>query len=297
MDTVEAYETALARGAAIDRTGRGLLRLTGPQNIWFLENTVTAAIEDVLHGTWRESCFLTPKGKLVAHFRVGVLEEEIWLDVDPPAEGLAEWFLKYRFRTKVEIEDSSGTVTTVLGPPAIELAGDGEIVVRDGAVIFGSKLGDVAVADVHGDLAIGLPSAPAEVFDMFRLEAGIAAFAIDYGTDNLPQEAGLTRTVSVSKGCYVGQETVARIHFRGHINKVVRPLVLEGVDPGTATGRALELDGERRGTLTSAAVSPRRGIVGIGMLRVDVPEGATLDVDGGGTAVPGPVPEGTKIAS
>jgi tRNA-modifying protein YgfZ len=297
VDTVEAYEVARAGGVTVDRTGRGLLRLTGPQRIWFLENTVTAAIEDIGDGTWRESCFLTPKGKLVAHFRVGVLADDVWVEVDPPAGDLAEWFIKYRFRTKVDIEDSSRGVTTVLGPPAAELAMEGEVVVRDGAVIFGSKLGDVPVADVHGELHSDLVAAPVEVYDVFRLEAGVAAFGTDYGTDNLPQEAGLTRTVSVSKGCYVGQETVARIHFRGHINKVVRPLVLDGVEVTSAAGRNLELAGERRGTLTSAAWSPRREGVGIGMLRADVEEGATLDVEGGGVALVGPIPEGTKVAS
>jgi tRNA-modifying protein YgfZ len=78
----------------VDRTGRGLLRLSGPQAAWFLENTVTAAIESIEEGRWAESCFLTPKGKLVSHFSVGVLPEAMWLDVDPPAGDLADWLVR-----------------------------------------------------------------------------------------------------------------------------------------------------------------------------------------------------------
>ena len=289
---------ALEKGLVIDRTGRGLLRLTGPQRIWFLQNTVTADVESIGAGRSAESCFLTPKGKLVAHFRVGVAEEEVWLDIDPPADDLAEWFVRYRFRTKVEIDDRSDGVTTVIGPPAGALAGDGEIRSDGSSVVFGSRLGDLAVADVHGDdgsADASLERAPADVLDVFRLEAGIARFGVDYDTSHLPQEAGLTRTVSVEKGCYVGQETVARIHFRGHVNRVVRPLRFDATDEGDLPGRPLLQDGQKVGTVTSAAWSPRLGVVGIGMVRVEPLEGTSVQVEGKGTATVGPIPEGTKV--
>ncbi len=292
-ETERLYGVALSRGAAIDRTGRGLLRLTGEQAIWFLQNTVTADVDDLPSGAWRESCFLNPKGKLVSHFRVGRLADEIWIDVDPPAGGLADWFVRYRFRTKVDIEDRSTTVTTVLGPPAAELARDGEIVVDDGTVIFGSRLGDLDVADVHGLLEREIERAPEELFEVFRIEAGVGAFGVDYTTDHLPQEAGLTAVVPIDKGCYVGQETVARIHFRGRINKVIRPLELKGVDE--PVGRTLRSDGQTIGTITSAAWSPRRGDIAIGMVRVEPAAGAAAELDGGGTAIIGPVPAGTKV--
>jgi folate-binding protein YgfZ len=274
---------------------RGLLLLTGPQRIWFLQQTITADVDDLEPGRWRESCFLTPKGKLVSHFRVGVLCDDVWLDVDPPAEPLADWLARYRFRTKVEVTDRSTTVTTVAGPPAAGLAGDGEVKATDGAVVFGFRLGEVPVAHVHGDPPPGVEATPADDLEVLRIEAGVPRFGVDYTTENLPQEAGLTRLVPVDKGCYVGQETVARIHFRGHVNRVVRPLTLSEVVPAEAVGRSLFLDGDRVGTVTSAAGSPRKGPVGIGMVRVEVPQGAVLEIEGGGTATLGPLPEGTKI--
>jgi folate-binding protein YgfZ len=298
MDEVgRLYEVARADGVVVDRTGRGLLRLTGPQAVWFLQQTITADVEDLALGAWRESAFLTLKGKLVSHFRVGRTgDDELWLDIDPPANDLADWLVKYRFRTKVEIEDRTTSVTTVVGARAAELAPPGAIAVTDDAVIFGDTLGDVAVADVHGALNHGLESAPPDVLETLRIEAGVPRFGVDYTTDHLPQEAGLTSIVPIDKGCYVGQETVARIHFRGHVNKVARPMRLDGVDDvESAAGRELDLNGARVGVITSAARSPRAGDVAIGMVRVEPSEGAAVDVEGGGVAILGPVPAGTKV--
>jgi folate-binding protein YgfZ len=297
-DGERLYEIARADGVVIDRTGRGLLRLFGPQAVWFLQQTITADVDDLAVGAWRESAFLTPKGKLVSHFRVGrTADDELWLDIDPPANDLADWLVRYRFRTKVEIEDRSTSVATVLGPCASELARDQQIVVTEDAVTFGGMLGDVPVADVHGTLhADALEAAPQDVFEIVRVEAGVPRFGVDYTTDHLPQEAGLTRVVPIDKGCYVGQETVARIHFRGHVNRVTRPLRLDGVaDVAAAVGRTLELDGASVGVITSAVRSPRAGDVAIGMVRVEPPEGAELAIEGGGIATVGPVPSGTKV--
>ncbi|MEX2394275.1 MAG: hypothetical protein WD826_07335 [Actinomycetota bacterium] len=266
---------------------RGLLRLTGPQRVWFLQQTITADVEDMPDGTWRESAFLTPKGKLLSHFRVGVLGEEVWLDIDPPADTLADWLIKYRFRTKVEIEDRSGAVRTFLGPGAEAIAGPGVVTTLGEGLAFGDRLGDVPIVIVHGVVDVGLDPADPDELERARIEAGVASFGIDYTTDHLPQEAGLTRVVPIDKGCYVGQETVARIHFRGHVNRSVRGLRLAGP---AAVGDALLLDGERIGAITSVA-----GAAGIGMVRVEPPEGTHVQVDGGGTATLGRVPEGTKV--
>jgi folate-binding Fe-S cluster repair protein YgfZ len=91
----------------------------------------------------------------------------------------------------------------------------------------------------------------------------------------------------------VGQETIARIHFRGHVNRVLRTLQLTETD--ATSGRKLFWTGRAVGTVTSAVVSPGRGPIGLGIVRVEVPAGATLDVEGGGKAVVGPVPAGTKV--
>jgi tRNA-modifying protein YgfZ len=287
------YERALADGVVVGPTARGLLRLTGEQAVWFLQNTITADVDDLPTATWRESCFLTPKGKLISHFRVGRTDDVLWLDVDPPATELADWFVRYRFRTRVDIEDRTQDALTVIGPAAAAIAAAAHLTVGDSTVAFGDRLGDVHIAELHGEAGIDLECVPAEVLEIFRIEAGVGRFSVDYTTDNLPQEAGLTSVTPIDKGCYVGQETVARIHFRGHINKCVRPLVVRDVE--APVGRTLLRDGAAVGNVTSAAWSPRAGDVAVGMVRVDVAESSELDVEGGGVAVVGALPAGTKV--
>lgn len=279
-----------------------LVRLTGPQRIWFLQNTITTDVEGVDAGRWVESFLLEPKGKVFAHFRVGILADEVWLE-SQSAPDLSEQLLSMRFRTKVEIESVERARSTVLGPGSRIFGSPGETTLDPTSLSFGGALGDVPTVDVYEQDAGALsalddvPIAHTDLYEILRVEAAVPAFSVDYGTENLPQEAGLTRAVSVEKGCYIGQETIARIHFRGHINKVVRPLTLDGVDPGSSVGRDLTLDGRKVGRITSAVESPTRGPIGLGMIAVDPTDGTALEIDGGGSAVVGAIPAGTKIKS
>lgn len=284
----------------VDRPGRGLIRLTGEQRVWFLQNTVTSDVEAIAPGAWAWSLFLDHKGHVLARFRVGVLDDAIWLDVDPPATSdLVDWFVRYRFRTKVEIEDRTTAAHAVVGPGAAGVAAAGAIVERDGAIVFGDVLGDVPVADVHASEApvwlAELPAGDAGLIDVLRVEAGVGAFGVDYGPDTLPQEAALASVVSVTKGCYVGQEVMSRLHFRGHVNRSVRSLRLVGVEPEAAIGRDLRQDGKVVGRVTSAVTSPSDGPIALGIVRMEVEPEAEVELDGG-TAVVGPVPDGTTTA-
>lgn len=296
----DAYEQVRTGGVVVHRPERGLVRLAGPQRIWFLENTITNTVEGTEPGRWVESCFLQLKGKVLAHFRVGVFADEVYLDVDPPGTGpLVDWMVRYRFRTKVDIDDVSVGSYTVLGPPARDLAEDGEVRSVEGRVVFGGTLGDVPTADVHAaeptSEVAGLPRGPFELYEILRIEAGLGRFGVDYGEDLLAQEAGLSRVVSATKGCYVGQEVVAKLHFRGKVSRVLRPLAFEGSeDPSALVGRDLVSEDKRVGRVTSAVRSPGRGPVGIGLARTDVPTDGYVEVDGDGKARVGPVPEGTK---
>ncbi|HVL81539.1 MAG TPA: glycine cleavage T C-terminal barrel domain-containing protein [Actinomycetota bacterium] len=291
LELSAAYRVARDHAVAIDVTGRGLIRLDGDQRVWFLQNTVTADLDAVEQGRWTWSCFLDPKGKVLAHFRTAVDEEQVWLDVDPPAtDELASWFTRYRFRTRVEVEDRTGACFALVGPGAPHPA-PGHVTSSSGGVAFGDEVGGLPVTILHTGTAPDLPRAPVELWEVLRVEAGLPRFAVDYGPDTLPQEAGLTSELSVTKGCYVGQEVVARLHFRGHVNRVVRPLELDAV---VEPGRSLLHDGQRVGRISSVVVSPDRGPIGMGMVRVEVPQGSRVEVEGGGTAVVGPVPHGTK---
>jgi folate-binding protein YgfZ len=125
----------------------------------------------------------------------------------------------------------------------------------------------------------GAVAAPAD-YEVWRIERGIPRFGLDITADNLPQETGLVpRAVSFDKGCYTGQEVVARIHYRGHVNRhlrgmqLARPAAALPLVPGT------ELTREMRGvgTVTSSCTSPRFGPIVLGYLRRELVAGDTVD--------------------
>jgi folate-binding protein YgfZ len=115
-------------------------------------------------------------------------------------------------------------------------------------------------------------------FDALRIEAGTPVFGKDITEKNLPQEfARDDRAISFVKGCYLGQETVARIDALGHVNQVLKGLSFEPGSEYPAPGTALEADGKRAGTITSAAPAPWRGhAVGLGMIRMNHATAGTI---------------------
>ncbi len=126
--------------------------------------------------------------------------------------------------------------------------------------------------------SVGGCAAGPEAWDIWRVERGIPVYGRDFGLDNLPQETGLTeRTVSFDKGCYTGQEVVARIHYRGHVNQRLMGLESAGDQP---LPPALELfrEGRAMGRITSPVRSPRLGSIALGMIRREVDPGAILAV-------------------
>jgi folate-binding protein YgfZ len=138
---------------------------------------------------------------------------------------------------------------------------------------------DVVAADARAALAaLGLPEAPLEALEALRVEAGVPCFGRDLTEASLVQEAGLERVaVSFDKGCYLGQETVARTQYRGHVNRVLRGLLLP---TPAAVGAVVRAGGREVGRLSSVAVSPARGPIALATLRREVGAGDEVSVDG-----------------
>ncbi len=148
-----------------------------------------------------------------------------------------------------------------------EIAGFPVRVVREsptvlpGWTVIGEKSAARAVKDaiVANGREIGLVEADPETFNVLRIEAGTPVFGKDITEDSLPQEIGRdARAISFVKGCYLGQETVARLDALGHVNQVLRGLLFTENAPMLAPGTELEADGKRAGVVTSAAFSPLR---------------------------------------
>ena len=115
-----------------------------------------------------------------------------------------------------------------------------------------------------------------EAVEILRLEAGVPRFGTEMGSSTMPAEAGIVETaVSFTKGCYIGQETVARLHYKGRANRVLRGLALSAP---AESGATLHLGEKEVGVLGGAAVSPARGAIAIAILRREAEPGALLRV-------------------
>src|SRR5215218_184164 len=243
------YRTLTEQVGLVDRSERGKLALTGGEAKEFLHGQVSQDIESLTPGHGAYAAFLTHKGKMLGDLRVLDLGDELWLDTERVAlQELFNMIRRYKLGRDVELHKRTleRSLLSLVGPGARDL------------------------------LAVG----PAE-HDNARTELGIAV-ATDVGVELddsvIPQEAGLNeRAVSFTKGCYVGQETVARLYYRGKPNRHLRGLRLgEQVQPGTE----LRLGEREVGRLTSVADSPRFGAVGLAIVRREAQPGDVLDAGG-----------------
>jgi folate-binding protein YgfZ len=294
---MNAYASMTEGVALVDRSESGKLALTGPGAKAFLNGQVSNEIEALTPGTGCYAALLTHKGKMLADLRVIDTPEELLLLCERP--GLQSLFdTLRRFKIGFDCELHKRTLErgllSLIGPRSDELAGavpaqehanaPGEIagapvlLVRTDAgvdVICDSAATD-RVRDALLDAgAVQIDEAAAEIL---RIEHGRPRYGVDLDESVIPQEAGLNeRAVSFTKGCYVGQETVARLHYRGKPNRHLRGLRLgEEVQPGTE----LRLGDREVGRLTSVAASPRFGTVGLAIVRREAQPGDVLDAGG-----------------
>jgi folate-binding protein YgfZ len=308
----------------IDRSDRARIELSGPHAAATLNGLVTNDVSSLKHGQGQYAAALTARGKIVADMVVLMLADRFQLHTSPSAApGLRAMLAKFvnpRFATLHDVSDLTGDLTLV-GDGAAELLAkasgnnitsdalaalphfshvEGSIgsapatVVRlptvgaDNESVYSVIMARELLGTVHDTLrAAGAEDAGVGVMDTLRVESGYPQWGIDMDENTLPQEANLDEmhAVSYTKGCYIGQETVARIHFRGHVNRNLRRLAfINGVEP--PRGAVLQ-DSEHRGIgdVRSIANSERAGVIGIGMVRHEIDDGETIDVhwEGGAT--------------
>jgi folate-binding protein YgfZ len=244
-----------------DRSQRGKLRFQGEQRAWFLHQILTQAFEDMEPGEARDAALLTAHGRMVGYLESLATQDSIYCHFEPNLkEILPDAIQRYVFATKVEIEDVTGEFGLVL------LAGDGWRKLAEEKVpvprihetrSLGMPAGyvwldRVYVADVLSDLeqSGGVPVNEEEL-DAIRIENGIPRWGYEMDSKTIPQEAGIDRwAVHYDKGCYVGQEAMAKIHFRGKVNRKLVRLETQGlVQPGTD----LSVGEKRVGTVTSVS--------------------------------------------
>jgi folate-binding protein YgfZ len=299
----EDYEALTARAAVVDRSGRGLVRVTGRDARSFTDSLVSQDITVLADGDGAHSLLLQPQGKLTADFRVLQLgAEELWLDTDEACGSvLADGLNRFKIRVQVDVTDASSDFgqLTVRGPdaPTVVAAALDVTVPESQHAHVGWRGARVVRADWPGSPGVdivgptadvsdavrmlvdaGVARAGADALEAVRIEAGMPRQGFDIDETTIPQEASLELdAVSFTKGCFLGQELVCRIDTRGHVNRLLRGLTVAGEVERGAEVRA----GDKAvGVVTSVARSPRRGAIALATLRREVEPGATVAVAG-----------------
>jgi folate-binding protein YgfZ len=280
---------ALREGAAlVDLSYRKILRLSGKKAVEMLNAVLTNQVpeEDRL-GVY--ALLLNPKGRIQADLRVMKSGEDVLITVEPEGAAAAKELLgRYAPFYRVGLEDLSDASWGVLGlygPRAGDLLETPDLAEHESAVVSlnGADLLTAGVAVPVGGYDLlgpsdaleaarnhlrerGAVAAGLDAYEAARIEAGVPRFGSDITPENFPAEAGiLERGVSFQKGCYPGQETVARMHYRGHPNRELHRFVVEGTPPGP--GAEIAQSGRQVGWITSVAPMPLEGqILALGYL-------------------------------
>ena len=265
-----------------DRSQRAKLRFTGEQRAWFLHQVLTQSFEDIEPGEVREAAMLTAHGRMSGYVEALATQEAIYCHFEPELrDTLPQLLESYVFATRVTIEDVTEEFGLVLvaGEGWRELAGRTFPVPRIHETrSLGVPAGYVwldrfYISDALTALAKeGAQVATEDELEELRISNGVPRWGREMDTKTFPQEAGIDSwAVHYDKGCYLGQEAMAKIHFRGKVNRRLARIEAGG---DLAEGTELKLDGAKAGVVTSA-----RGERGLALVRHDVASGSLLEAD------------------
>ena len=283
------YELLRESAGMVERP-RGKLLLRGGEAASFLQGQVTNDVEALEPGGGCYAMLLTHKGKVRMDMRILRGEGFLWVDCAKGALPVLDHMIRtYGIGRDIRPEDvtDTRTIASVLGPRARDALGlalpeTEHALVEDGELLYAATDLGVDVIAPDGRLPDGIEAVSEEAAECLRVESGRPRFGIDFDSDTIPQEAGLNeRGVSFTKGCYVGQETVARLHYKGKPNRHLRGLRLS--EPA-ARGDELRLGERVVGALGSVARSPAHGPIALALVRREAEPGDTVAVGAGGAA-------------
>ncbi|MER3447070.1 MAG: glycine cleavage system protein T [Candidatus Dadabacteria bacterium] len=305
---LEEYACVRNRVGIADLSHRGKLRLSGKEHIKFLQGMVTNDVNRLKEGEGLYAALLTPKGRMISDMRLYRQGESLLLDLEPGLnEKVRNLLARYKLSYKANIEDvtESLCLISIHGPnsgsliekvlnreiPGLkeyeflikEIDGSQVMIVRanrtgeDGYDIFISTDGVKTVWEslVGNGREFGLRPVGLDAMEILRIEAAIPRYGIDMDDNTIPLEAGLENAISYEKGCYVGQEVIARIKWRGHVNWCLAGFEIEG--EGLPARDDKIRHGEREiGYITSSTFSPiLRKIIALGYIRREFIEPGT----------------------
>jgi folate-binding protein YgfZ len=241
----------------VARRDRAYVRVAGPDAVDYLQRMVSNDVEALAVGDSCPALLLTAKARVVAPLVVWRRGEEDFLLLTEPelGEPVRALLVRMRLRAQCEIEAEEHASVLVFGGAGIDTGFPGAVELLD--------------AELE-------PTLDADELEVRRIEAGLPGWGREIDDRILPAEAGLDAThVSFTKGCYPGQEPVARLHYRGHPNRGLRVLDLEAVPPYDAE---LLHEGKVVGRVTSAVRREDGSVVALAYVRREVPEDARLEL-------------------
>jgi folate-binding protein YgfZ len=280
----------------LDRSGRGKLMISGSEAAEYLQGQLTNDVESLSPGDGQYAALLDRKGHMQADMRVlRTGPEEIWIDTEPEALEPARRHLEmYKIGREVAIADlgAERAILSLIGPRSVEIAATAALPEHASEA---TGVGGVECLAVGTDVGVDLIAKAADVerlrdalteagavevgpeaAEVVRIEAGTPRFGAEMSAETMPAEAGIVeRAISFTKGCYIGQEPVARLHYKGRPNRHLRGLELSA--PAVA-GASLRLGEKEVGRIGSACISPARGPLALAIVRREAEPGAELAV-------------------
>lgn len=280
----------------LGRDGRGVILVAGSDAAEYLQGQLTNDVEGLEPGEGQYAALLDRKGHMQSDMRVlRPAAAEILVETEPDARAaVLRHLTMYSIGREVEVTDVSEerAVLSLIGPRAVAVADTAALPEN---ACEATAIGGVDCLASGTDQGIDLICAAAEAarlrealleagaveveeaaVEILRIESGVPRFGAEMNAETMPAEAGIVeQAVSFTKGCYIGQETVARLHYKGRPNRHLRGLRLSGQ---ATPGAVLRLGEKEVGRLGSAAVSPALGPIGLAIVRREAEPGAELSV-------------------
>jgi tRNA-modifying protein YgfZ len=284
-DPFAEQRALVSRWGVVDRSDRDVVRISGQDRLSWLHNLTTQHVEHLAPGASAEALVLSPQGHVEHHLTLTDDGSAVWIHVEPgTAPALIEFLTSMRFMLRVAPEEISAdyAVLTLLGPDVPDdLSAVGvrlDTSLGTDLIVPRAELA-ARVADLR---SAGAALAGLWAYDALRIAAGVPRFGVDTDHRTIPHEVGWIETaVHLSKGCYRGQETVARVHNLGHPPRRLVLLHLDGSEDRLPShADQVLLDSASVGFTGSAARHYELGPIALALVKRTTPVAATLQVDG-----------------
>ncbi len=284
--SLQEYEMVRGKGAGFYEQKRGLIEVSGAEAVMFLNGLITCDAKTLQNNSWMLAAFPNAQGRLLAVVRVLRIEDKFIFETEAETyEKVLQNLMRFTLAGDFKVRD----LTEEFSPVSIRgnLIQDSGFKIRD--FNFPISENEIAVNDLNGEKVFVALTFRADGFDVFvpktskeiftnelknlgaveigeetrevlRVENGIPKYAVDMDETTIVPELGIGGLINYNKGCYIGQEIIARIHFRGHVAKKLTGLIFENKDAEINHGDEIKtLDDKNAGKITSVTFSPKLG--------------------------------------